>query len=560
MIKIRNWDIIGLLLLVTVVLSLYSCAKQGVLTGGPKDMRPPRLDTALSTKNFQTNFFPESVRLYFDEWIQLKNPSQILISPPTQKRPEITYKGKYVDVIFDEEEILRDSTTYAINFGSAISDFTEANPFKNFRFVFSTGDKIDSLIFKARVIDSYTEEVVEDVVVMLYDQDRDSIVYEEQPYYFATTDKKGECTIQNIRPGNFKCVALKDENFNFLFDQETEQIGFVDSLISIKDDSIVRAAIIKLFLEEVSLKIDEAELLKRGKIRLRTNKAVEDLELLYSNTKFLHKEVLTDSVFYWYKPDTTGSDSILIVNDLEGLADTLILKSKRNTPSMGEMLHRSFRYRNINVNPGSPVEIQFNQIINSIDSGLITFQTLVPQRNTPVDTTAEQVIDSLPKGIPLPFRSNIDTSDLRTLLLHADMQENQAYEIILYPGAVKGFFDNQNDTLISTAQKIAREELGNIFCKFDSLDASKHYVVLLKQKKEVIDLATIAKKDSAMVEFLLVKPGSYYLDVIIDENANGKWDPGNYLEKRQSEQKLEIQLEELRKNWDIETEIKWNSP
>ena len=48
------------------------------------------------------------------------------------------HSDRFVDyslLIFDEKEVLRDSTTYSINFGSAITDFTEANPVTNFQFI-----------------------------------------------------------------------------------------------------------------------------------------------------------------------------------------------------------------------------------------------------------------------------------------------------------------------------------------------------------------------------------------------------------------------------------------
>lgn len=541
-----------------LILSMYSCAKQGTLSGGPKDLQPPILDNELSDQNFQTNYYPEGISLYFDEWIQLKNPSQILISPPLKTRPEISFKGKHVDIVFDEEEVLRDSTTYAINFGNAITDFTESNPVKNFRFVFATGDKIDSLALWVKVIDSYTEEPIEDVVVMLYDQDRDSIVYEEQPYYFARTDKKGTCTIQNIRAGNFKCFALVDGNFNFLFDQEGEQIGFVDSLISIRNEEMLQSVNIELFMPEPSLQIVEDEIQKRGKLRLKTNKNIKDIDLIESNVDFLHKEILYDSIFFWYRPDTSQADSIFMVLNLEGKHDSLIIKSKKNTSSIGKMLFRNFRSKKVKLKPGNPIELDFNQIIDSIDTSKLTFQTVIQKRTTQTDSLTEAPVDTMPKNIS--FTARIDSNDLRKLLLSAALEENQQYNITLYPGAVKGFFENQNDTLISNVEMELRENLGNIFCKFDSLYENQQYVVLLKQKDRVIEERIVYGKVQATVEFLLMNPGKYYLDVIVDQNKNGKWDPGDYPEKRQSEQKREIRLEELRKNWDIETEIKWDRP
>ena len=45
------------------------------------------------------------------------------------------------------------------------------------------------------------------------------------------------------------------------------------------------------------------------------------------------------------------------------------------------------------------------------------------------------------------------------------------------------------------------------------------------------------------------------LNEVYDEVENGDWDPGNYLERRQSERLYKITLPELRPNWLLEEEI-----
>ena len=269
-------------LMIFLVLGMVSCAKQGTLSGGPKDLDPPRLDTIKSERNYQTNYFPKTIFLYFDEWIQLKNSSQILISPPLQTNPVIKSKGKYVQLIFDEKEVLRDSTTYSINFGSAITDFTEANPVTNFQFIFSTGDKIDSLNLQGKVIDSYTKKPVDKVTVMLYDLDIDSLVYQEKPYYFSKTDKEGNFIIKHMRKGLYKCFALLDANYDFLYNQETEQIGFLDSMFLVKPDSFVQKISLELFLPTPKISLADFSMPVRGKIKIKTNRDFEDFKIEYS--------------------------------------------------------------------------------------------------------------------------------------------------------------------------------------------------------------------------------------------------------------------------------------
>jgi hypothetical protein len=122
----------GLLILIS------ACAvRGGQLVGGPKDETPPSVVSDKSTPNFQTNFADRSVIITMDEWVKLEDPyTQILISPPLEKRPDIKIKGRAVLVELHEEEVLRENATYAINFGEAIQDITENNPLKNYSFVF----------------------------------------------------------------------------------------------------------------------------------------------------------------------------------------------------------------------------------------------------------------------------------------------------------------------------------------------------------------------------------------------------------------------------------------
>ena len=149
----------------------------------------------------------------------------------TEEVDVLDTKEKKTVVIDLEEEKLRDNTTYTINFGEAIQDLTEGNAPKDFRFIFATGPYIDSLSVQGTVRDAFTNELKEDVFVILYDNLEDSVVNKERPYYFAKTDKTGKFRIPNVKQDTFKIFALIDNNFNYLFDAENEQIGFLNQNI-----------------------------------------------------------------------------------------------------------------------------------------------------------------------------------------------------------------------------------------------------------------------------------------------------------------------------------------
>ena len=66
---------------------------------------------------------------------------------------------------------------------------------------------------------------------MLYPVGEDSAVYKRKPEYVAKTNKEGKWAMANIRADSFNVVALKDDNLNFLYDQETELFGWIDYTI-----------------------------------------------------------------------------------------------------------------------------------------------------------------------------------------------------------------------------------------------------------------------------------------------------------------------------------------
>ena len=119
-------------------------------TGGPKDSIPPRLVSASPTLN-STNVKGNKITLTFNEYIDLKEAqTNVLISPLPKKQPSIDFKLKTVTVKL--KDTLLPNTTYSINFGNAIVDNNEGNPLKDFTYVFSTGNQIDSFTLSGKVI------------------------------------------------------------------------------------------------------------------------------------------------------------------------------------------------------------------------------------------------------------------------------------------------------------------------------------------------------------------------------------------------------------------------
>ncbi len=212
-----------------LALVLYACANVVAPTGGPRDEDPPEVIRS-TPPNHSTNFRGGRIRIFFNEFIELRNiRQQLLISPPLEQVPEVSIRGR--SIVMDIEEELRPNTTYNFFFGDAIRDITEGNAIPNFQFVFSTGDYVDSLSVRGQVNNAFNLKPEEGVYVMLYSNVYDSVPYLERPVYLAKTDKNGQFSISNMAGGEYLIFALDDRNNNFLYDMPGERIAFLDSLV-----------------------------------------------------------------------------------------------------------------------------------------------------------------------------------------------------------------------------------------------------------------------------------------------------------------------------------------
>ena len=221
-------DLEGLSLLL-LLLFFSSCANRGIgPQGGPKDTIPPRM-VKEQPLNQSVNFHGKKIEITFNEYLQLDNIQQnLLVSPPQQVSPIVKAVGKKVTVEMQEDLI--DSTTYTLDFGNAICDYTEKNPMRGYVFAFSTGDRIDSMEVYGRVANAEDLNPVSGLMVGLQANLHDS-AFSTLPFTrVARSDSLGEFGIQNLRNGIYRLYALQDQSRDFLY-QPGEGLAFSDSLV-----------------------------------------------------------------------------------------------------------------------------------------------------------------------------------------------------------------------------------------------------------------------------------------------------------------------------------------
>jgi len=215
-------------ILLFIAACCWNCAQQGSPSGGPRDEDPPRVLES-EPANYSTRFSANKISITFDEFIVLDNVNQeLVVSPPMEEKPEVKLRKK--TIIIEFVDTLKVNTTYTLNFGSSIKDLHEGNKLLNFEYVFATGDVLDSLSVKGTLKFAEDLTVPEDPIsIMLYDDLNDSVPLQDIPLYIGRSDDNGVFSVNNLRPDVYKVFALKDGNYNFLFDLPTEEIGFLDT-------------------------------------------------------------------------------------------------------------------------------------------------------------------------------------------------------------------------------------------------------------------------------------------------------------------------------------------
>lgn len=211
------------------------CAQIGFPTGGPRDSLAPVLVKAIPPDG-STRFRDRKVILQFNEYIDLQDlQKNLIISPAPGKPPLVNFKLRNIQIDF--RDTLMPNTTYSVQLGDAVRDINENNIIRNFTYVFSTGDVIDSLTFSGKVILAETGQVDSTLWAMLYRNTEDSAVKKIKPDYISRLNGDGNFQFRNLPEGTFRLYALKDNDGNRFYSSSTETFAFYDSLVFIRKEN-----------------------------------------------------------------------------------------------------------------------------------------------------------------------------------------------------------------------------------------------------------------------------------------------------------------------------------
>ena len=281
------------------------CANIIPPTGGPKDSLPPVLISAVP-KDSAVNFSGNRINLEFDEYIQLDNNlnDQLIVSPNPEKIPVIEGKLRVVSIRLKDS--LRPNTTYSINFGNAIKDVNENNPYRNFTYVFSTGSRLDDGMITGNVKLAETGDVDSQLLVVLHRNLNDTAVKKLKSDYYTRLDSSGNFTFRYLPNEKFALYVVPND-YSKKYDDSTKMFAFYDSVVTASQ----APSKIQLYaFEEHKLVVKPAT--PSSGNRSSGNQKEEDKRLRYTTNMENNEQDLLDSLEFTFNRPIAKFDSTLL--------------------------------------------------------------------------------------------------------------------------------------------------------------------------------------------------------------------------------------------------------
>jgi len=549
-------------------------------TGGPKDVTPPEYRKSTPLPN-AVNYDKNKIEIEFNEYILLDNPTKNLVVSPTQDVAPIA-KGIGRKVLIELKDSLLENTTYTFDFGNSIVDNNERNPLVGYVFSFSTGETIDTLMISGSVINADNLSPVSDIYVGVYSDLEDSVFTSRKMERITKTNAKGQFTLRNLAEKPYNVYALEDVNSNFYFDQKPEGIAVLGEAVtpwieiktksdtirtdSVTIDTIVTRNVVRYFPDSLLLRFYKENDNRQYFIKAERNEASKFTLYFKNFTKNLPEitpinfegddwfvsepSITKDTLVYWvkdsliYKQDTIcfaidyeKTDSL---DNLIPARDTIyaFYKTKELTRKEKKEKAGKIDFTKLLSQPGV-VEI-YNKPVIEWEKPLQSFDKEFISLTVKKDTV----------WIDIDFQIERDTlKNRRTYIIVANFESEKEYKMQIDSAAVTDIYDRHNNKIEAKFKIKNKDEYANL-------------IVSLKNEPENAFLQLLDKTDMPFMQtpvvkgtgtFMHVKPGEYFLRMIVDRNGNGRWDTGDYKEKIEPEEVFYYdQKIKLRVNWDVE--------
>lgn len=592
----------------SLCLLLTGCANRGIgPQGGPKDAIPPVV-VKETPANGSNHFKDKKIEILFNEYLQLDNvQANLLVSPPQQVPPDVKAQGKKVVITMQEDLI--DSTTYTLDFGNSICDYTEKNPIRGYQYAFTTGDRIDSLEVYGVVVNAEDLNPVSGVLVGLHANLSDS-AFSTLPFTrIARTDSLGGFGVRNLRGGQYRLYALQDLSRDYRY-QPGEGLAFADSLavpeyqVEIVRDTIWRDTLLvdNQTLDTITMGIVDSvriventyvgpsDLLlwffRENKVRHYFQRAYREeqhtIRLVFGAPQdslplvralppsamdslandsawidpmqyaLLQANPTRDTLVYWL------TDSLAIGQDSIFLEMTYLKSdSAYNLVPQTDTISAIYRAPRLTAKAKEAIDKKNRErmleLRSNAKSGFEVYDTLRILSPMPIDSIwADSIglyekVDTVYKSVLFTLQPT-DSVPLGYLVM-ARLEQGKSYELRLDSGAVRDVYGVANKAKKFTLQLKTAEDYSTLLIKIPTYDPAIRLQLLDEKDKPVRELP--ASPEGTKFEYLT--PKAYYLRLYFDLDGNGKWTTGDWATKRQPEPVFYFPAKlTLRANWDFE--------
>lgn len=588
---------------------LTRCASIMTPSGGPRDTVPPVI-VKLLPDNFTTNFASKKVYIEFNEYVQIKNQNkELYTSPAMKKMPLVSMRGKGIVVTI--RDTLKENTTYAIDFGSAICDNNEGNPLNAMRYVFSTGDKVDSIICSGYTADSYKADSVSRTFIWFYiadslpnTPDYDSTIFNRKPDVIARAQNNGIFIAQNLKPVNYRIYAFGDKNDNQMYEPGTDLVGILDTTynpatlppFAIWFDSLrmYPSAEPQLYFRMFTDRPFKSQRLVEAK-RPQQKQAI-----LYFNTAHPTIEsIRLDSIpsdKILYDPRTRGKDTVYLWLNVpaESLPDTLKGEitymrhdSVRQLVTTTEPLKLAWKYveskeeqreREKQEKERKKAEDEGREYTppvkpNPFKYKLSTTKDVNPEKGFDMELDLPAVeMDSAaimlwrlsgdeknPTRTPVKYHFVRDTLNMGRWHIKAPWEENTKYRFYMPKGAITDVMGYQNDSTVVDLATYDPEKFATMKINVQGEPGRKYIIQQTNSSGQMQQELKGIGSGTHIIRY--IPAGDIRMRIIEDKNCNGEWDGGNVVERLQPE-RSEMYINDngedqfiAKANWEMEISL-----
>jgi hypothetical protein len=187
--------------------------------------------------------------------------------------------------------------------------------------------------------------------------------------------------------------------------------------------------------------------------------------------------------------------------------------------------------------------------LTAVNNRLISLEdTLKLKANTPLTAINLEKISVVNKDtIAIDFTAQINLKENAAQIIF-DKQEEQLYSVTLRDGALADYLGNTSDSIVFKQQVKPTADFASLQLTLDNTDEFPLLIELVNEKFKVVKQTYLESNSPVVFEY--INPGNYFIRLIMDENKNKTWDPGNFLDKLAPEKVVYYpSVIELRANW-----------